>query len=296
MLKPYFEFSSTDTINNPLYYFPPDRIGYFYQMGINPDSDKEKSKSTIVSPCKFMFPKYGIGLFFNDNSVTFLLQNDMTHKSGENKFVYPILYFLSFKSFMNYKIFRGFSQPTTSTLLKNSPETERISFNLGKILKKEHKDKQTGIKSYSYNVEPYILSLEKKEIEYFLSVLNINLLMSIVYYLNGCETNKYFLIEFYKSIESIQNYFKGEKNMKNKLSPYGFKKDLYKKLRKYANDKKDFPLDIGRHAPVNNKNIFSVDIKRLLEEPKSKNIFEDSIFACQSGIESFIKYLQSNKA
>ena len=128
----------------------------------------------------------------------------------------------------------------------------------------------------------------------YLSIVNWELYLAITYYLIGCQNIQYFLIEFYKSVEIIKNYFKNETDLKTNLNPHGFNLNEYKKLKRYANDVRN-PLNIGRPAPKRWTGFTFIDIKRLLEEPKSKQVFGDSTRICRDMIESFISYLVSVK-
>lgn len=284
-LHPWIEVSASSTIENPNYTFPNDRIVQTYPL-------EDKPKGTIITrPSKISLQSRGLTLLFNDNKITcFLHAHNIPSEEG-NPWFTPLLYFIIYETFLNYNLY-GFPKPSSIALLDAAPEVDKISFNLGQLLRKEGEDEIAGekVKTFHHEIEPYILTLEKNDIDDFLAVLNENLYLAICYYLIGCENIKYFLIEYYKALEVIKNYFGSEKQMQEQLKPYGFKSIEYKKLNRYANDQRE-PLNIGRHAPKKGAKLFVVDFKRLAEEPKSKEIFEESSRICRTMIEIFMRYL-----
>jgi len=284
MIKALFEISASSTILNPYYFFPPDR-----NVEIFPNEYKPKG-TILVETCK-MSLQNGITILFNHNRITFFNHYDKEMSRNVNLLIEPLWYFIIFKTFIDYNVY-AFPQPDAETSLDVAPETERVHFNLGRVVKKEIHNKFG--KGFYHETEPYVLELEKKDIEGFLTVVNYTLYLAISYYLIGCRYERYFLIEYYKSLEAIKNYFGKEKEMQNKLRPYGFSlEENYKKLTKYANDQQR-PLNIGRHAPRKDARIFPVNLRRLLDEPRSKEIFEESSNVCRNMINMFIDYLEAN--
>lgn len=281
MLQPQIEITASSVIWNPLYSFPHDRVVQVYP------AKKAPKGTTIVELCKVSFPKYGFVLLFNDDKICIFKYPEKLSSPSNGSLINPLISFITFKTYINYNLY---SHPNSKSkaLLDIAPEVKSISMNLGQWQKKEHED-EIG-KGFSYEIVPYVLTLERQEIEKFLEFINSNLYLSICYYLIGCENIRYFLIEYYKSIEVISNYFANENKMKQKMAPYGFNKNDYNKLKKYANNELE-PLDIGRHAPKGKAELFVVNIKRLLEEPKSKDIFTESSCICRQTIEIFLRYL-----
>lgn len=275
---------ASGTILNPYYEFPCDRTTDIVRIGGEPEKAVPKPK--IVEPCRITFPNYGLVLLFNDTTIIFRFDTDERGR----QLLDPLLSYISFESFLNYNI-------SSATVISDAdinqlPEVERILFNLGRIVRKEAQT-ATG-RSFWYDCEPCQLVVEKKEIGDFLDIINIPLFAAIYYYLTGCANSEYFLIEFYKSIEAIRNYFKNEDTMKQKLKPFGFNTTDFKKLKKYANDELE-PLNIGRHAPKRYDKLVFVNVKRLLVEPKSKEVYEESTRICRAMIEIFIRYLKSTR-
>lgn len=287
MVQFIFSVKASSTILNPYFCFPSDRIVKLYP----PLEEKFEvtKKNLIVEPCKISLPRYRLIIMFNDDEIIFFKHSNKKISQKYYDLIHSLLSFIIFKTFMHYNLYSHSTSNKLNALLEEVPDLDIIKFNLGKIVKKEVGGKLE--KGFYYDVEPYSLLLKKQDIEDFLSVLNINLNLAIYYYLNGCYNIRYFLIDYYKSIEAIRNYFKNEKVMKEKLRPYNLNWKNYNKLKRYANDTTR-TLNIGRHAPKKGEVLYVVDVKRLLEDPKSKEIFEESSRICRGMIDIFIRYLK----
>jgi hypothetical protein len=116
----------------------------------------------------------------------------------------------------------------------------------------------------------------KETIEDFLLFDTYELNLAIVYYLLGCDQPQYFLIEYYKVLEVIENVFGGERNAIDALAPYGVVSAAFKAIKRYADDQQH-PFNIGRHAPKKGVDLRYIDIRKLLEQPASREVFLISI-------------------
>ncbi len=106
-------------------------------------------------------------------------------------------------------------------------------------------------KTISYiDTEPCEIVLNKNDITDYLMVIDETIWNAICYYLLGCDTQRYFLVEFYKCLEVIKTHFGNEKKLTDALKPHGFLRQVYKEAKKLANDRRR-PLSIARHAPLN---------------------------------------------
>lgn len=279
MLIPYYEVKASSTIFNPYFCFPEDRLVQEFP------NDKPFKGTKIVKLCKLSFPQYDFALLFNDNSIIYFIPDSHLKNQHGNPLLIPLLYFISFKTFMHYNQDKRPEQ-NAYDLFNKATEIDSIPFNLGRIVEKKSEH------GYCQDIEPVILTLKKQNVEDFLSAFNDYIYLAICYYLIGCENIRYFLVEYYKSIEIIRNYFKNMQDMKEKLCPYGFLKNNYNKLKQHANNERK-PLDIGRHAPKKVSKLHVVDMKHILENPISKEIFEESTRICREMIEIFIRYLKA---
>ena len=66
----------------------------------------------------------------------------------------------------------------------------------------------------------------------------------------------------------------------------------YKRFKRVANDVRN-PLNIGRHAPKKDTILSFIDVKNIISEPKSKQVFEESTHVCRDLISVFIRYLKA---
>jgi len=240
--------------------------------------------SKIVELCKLSLPNYGMQLVFEDKSVTFCVNPETEQKDVGNLFVEPLVRYLIFSTYLNYNLVAGpkFSRSNLNTI----PCTDTI------IIKLSRFSERTNDKGSIIKVLPAELYLKKESVEDYLNIINLELYLAISYYLIGCQNIEYFLIEFYKSVEIIKNYFGNEKIFKSCLEPFGLDYVAYKKFKRLANDKRN-PLNIGRHAPKKDTMLSFIDVKNLISEPKSKQVFEESTHVCRDLINIFIHYLKA---
>jgi hypothetical protein len=107
----------------------------------------------------------------------------------------------------------------------------------------------------------------------------------------GCDNPRYFLIEFYKAVEVVTKVFGGEDEFLKSLKPYGVAKSKFKKFGKVCNDMRLAPLNIGRHAPMPGAPLYSVDLRNLLVDPRSRDACESSTVFCRHVIDAYIAFL-----
>jgi hypothetical protein len=189
--------SASSTIPNTEYDFPPDRAVKVVRA-VN-KSSKSALPTIVVELCKLTFQKYGIVLLFRDVSITFCFETETDY----NSWLEPLLEYIIFKSYVKYDAF-GWAEIPESELAE-TPEVQQVLFNLGRIVMKPYRPTGKGTAGFLPEVEPFQLKLEKEDIESFLSLVNPHLQLALSYYLNGSNTTKYFLIEYYKSVEAIKN-------------------------------------------------------------------------------------------
>lgn len=288
MLRARLEVKASSMIFNPDYTFPLDRCVQMFP-------ERETAKGTrLTNRCKVSLPAHGLTLVFDDDRITFFGYPEGEERPESHPLVPRLLDFIIFKTFVKYN-FYGFPKLDSTVLVDVVREAEAVTFNLGKLVEREqeslHRDQK--IKWHYLEVEPCTLTLKSQDIQDFLVVADDSLYLSMRYYPVGCENSQYFLIEYYKSVETIYNHFGNEKSMEGALQPYGFRLGDYERLRRYANDQRK-ALNIGRHAPHKGTKLLHVDVKRLLEEPLSRRVFEDCSHTCRASIEAFMSYLKAS--
>lgn len=280
MMQPLFEISASSTILNGRIYFPAKRIVQSSQPIIN-------GHEQIAPLSKFSFPEFGLTLLFQDNTLTFFTNSGLPDAVPFH-LISAVWYFISFKTYMYYNV-QSLPNPDVQIILNSAPEVDCVSFNLGRVPSKDELQQ-----SLDLDVVPIKLDLMKSDVLEYIRIVDTDIHLAISYYLIGCENMRYFLIEHYKSLEVIKNFFRSKSKMSNSLSKFGFRPQDYDKLCKLANGELQ-PLNIGRHAPKKGIKLVSLNIKQLLDEPKSREIFEESTRICRSAIESFINFRRAGK-
>jgi hypothetical protein len=132
----------------------------------------------------------------------------------------------------------------------------------------------------------------KDQIVEFLHVLDATLYNAIAYYLIGCQFHRYFLVEYFKAAESIENELGSEAKLISTLMPYGVSATKYKMFKRLCNN---HPVDISRHAPKKGVPFYAVDIRNLLGAPESRELFASAVLSCRAVIDAYHLYLKGKK-
>ena len=268
---------ATGAILNP-WYDLPIVLGSSW-LG-DPDNRRQ-----ITSACRVDLRAHGIDLFFERDEMAFFFVDD---SPASRYLINPIRYFVTYRTYVNYNAIRfATSRPSGPTLT----EADDISFRLQEIVRVERDDAVAGGKLVHHEGRETSLQLPVASVLRFLRVLNPTLYYAVTFYLIGCENRRYFLVEFYKAIEVIKNAFGSEDAFLHSLKPHGVTKGAFKEFGKVSNDMRLAPLDIGRHAPVRGAPVYSLDLRNLLVEPRSRYVFESSTVFCRKVIDGYIAFL-----
>jgi hypothetical protein len=232
---------------------------------------------------------HGIELFFEHDEMAFFFLDD-TPSAGY--LINPIRYFVTYRTYVNYNAI-GFasSRPEGPTLT----EAECVRFKLQEIVRVERDDPAgPGTLVHHEGREAWV-ELPVASILQFLRVLNPTLYYAVTFYLIGCENHRYFLVEFYKAIEVIKNAFGSQAAFLDALQPHGVTRAAYEEFGMVSNDKRLAPLDIGRHAPLPGAPVYTIDLRNLLVEPRSREVFESSTVLCRRVIDGYIAFLTARQ-
>jgi hypothetical protein len=244
-----------------------------------------RGPKVVCSPTRIdLFDGRYVLLLRDDELVLFLAPEDI-----DSFPYYALLYYLCYHSRVNYNIIHP---PLGVQFPENLEPAEAIIFSMRKRVLVEREDTifgQTG-KFQHYESEPFSIRMSKSDIERHLKRATNELHLAISYFLIGCENLRYFLVEFYKAIEIIKLSFGSEIKLLKALKPHGLNSNDYKALKRYANDQHQ-PLDIGRHAPVPGTRLRHIDIRRLLTEPLSKDVWTNSVRITRLVIDTYSAYL-----
>jgi hypothetical protein len=203
---------------------------------------------------------------------------------------YPLWYFIKYRSRVNYNIVTPERLALDPAALSTSA---RVTFTLRRLVEVTRDELIAGEKRHSwhYETEAHEISIEARELEDLLRFCTPQLYLAIAYYLIGCEHPRYFLIEFFKAVEVIENAFGGESAAIGALSEWGVARAHFKKVKRYASDQQR-PFDIGRHAPQG-EDLRVIDVRRLLEEPLSRQVFRESAAATRQAIDAYFGHLRA---
>ena len=122
---------------------------------------------------------------------------------------YPLWYFINYRSRVNYII-------VTPDRLVRDPASlsasTTVTFTLRRLVEVTREEAIAGEthQFWHYETEVHEISIDVRELEDLLQLCTPQLHLAIAYYLIGCEHPRYFLIEFFKAVEAIENAFGGE--------------------------------------------------------------------------------------
>jgi hypothetical protein len=223
--------------------------------------------------------QYGVTLGFDDDSLW--VANDDRHVGRD---LSSVVNYVSYKTFICYNILMPLGEPEYPP---DAADASQVVFHLAKIVEKQ--ERINGKIATWHEDEPCELILTKQDVADYLRAIDLALTYAIYYYLMGCNTSTYFLVEFYKCLEVIEEQLGGEKGLLKNLAWFGLDPGLHKTVKRLANDQKK-PLSIGRHAPYPGVPMIPVDTKWLFDDPRGRKTFEAGEEACRSVIECYIKY------
>jgi hypothetical protein len=279
---PPISAKATGVIMNPWYELS-DRVTLI-STGSASTSDEQLQ---ITPSCRVDLEERNLTLMFHNDAVIFVFTGTSL---APRHLVNPIRYFLTYQTFINYNLISPVVVPLD---IHTFDEVDRIQFKVERITRVET-ERQEGdklIKGFYHTGIEDQLEITAESIGQYLRVLNPTLYYSIAFYLIGCENPRYFLIEFYKAVEAIRNVFGTENGFLTSLRPYGVTKPKFKDFTKVCNDIRLAPLDIGRHAPMPDAPLYAVDLKNLLIETRSRDVFESSTIFCRQVIDAYVAFL-----
>ena len=260
-------------ILNPWYSLPV----HIVSLGSSSSRINNDDALKITRPCRIELERWGLNLFFRDNEIVFVASGDSREPLI---LVDPVLYFLIYRTFVNYNMIGGADDPDPN----DYEYVDVVQFKVERIVSR---NRESGFPHRMRKEE--LLDVTVRSLAQYLGVLNPTLYSALAYYLRGCENSRYFLVEFYKAVEVIKNALGGESKLLKALSPYGVSHKKLKEFGKACNDKVTSTLDIGRHAPMPDAPLYSVDLRT--SEPRSLQVFESSTVVCRQVVDAYIAFL-----
>ena len=248
--------NASGIIFNPWYHLPPQ---VFATSG-------PRTPIRIIAPkTQLDLCNHGIRLYGQDDEIVF----EFTDSSQLARYkVHPISYFLTYMSFIDWNII---GSPSSGLVESDYAEAGSMTF---RVLKS--------------NGEHRVIVTQDQLVE-FLNIVNPTLYNAIAYYLIGCQSHRYFLVEYFKAAETIENELGGEAKLISTLKPYGVTSTKYKRFKRLCNA---HPVDISRHAPQKGVPFYAMDIRNLLGEPESRKLFESATCSCREVIDAYNLYIK----
>jgi hypothetical protein len=246
-------------------------------------------KVAVVKPCKLTLPHLGVAIVFNGDSITLFANDARTAKNG-----YLLDHLVNFLIYTSRVDYRGYCNWLADKTLDAKQEVGRtIVFNLERDVS-AHKGTSKGIGDVAgrlvlLDIEAFQLEVDREPFNLFHEVMDMHLAYAIAFFLASCANPRYFVVEFYKSTESIRHAFRNEKTMLNALVPYGLARRPYNAFKEAANNTMQ-PIAFGRHAPKI-KHVFGIDI-RSLSHPKTiqGRLFREAMQISRACIDAYIAF------
>jgi hypothetical protein len=279
---PPLSIGATGTILNPWYELPP-RTTVVCLNEANPI----KWQVELTPPCRVELVSHDLRLFFQNDQIVFAFTGDTC---TSHYLINPIRDFLTYQTFINYNLVGS----ATNRLDESTfDEVDCVRFKVQRItrVETERKEGDRVVRGFYYVGEDEWLEVAVVSLTEYLRILNPSLYYAIAFYLIGCDNPRYFLVEFYKAVEVITNVFGGERALLTALQPYGVTRSEWKDFGKVCNDMRLAPLDIGRHAPMPGVPLYSVDLRNLLSEPRSREVLEAATAFCRQVIDAYMAFL-----
>jgi hypothetical protein len=278
---------ATGVVLNPWYEFPSHVTQTSADSPSAPDDQHQ-----ITPSCRIDLEEQNLRLLFHNDAVVFVFTGAALEP---RQLVNPIRYFLTYQTFINYNLISPVTIPLDTNMFD---KVDHIPFKVERITRVEI-ERQHGdeiVKGFYHTGTEEQIEITADSIAQYLRIINPTIYYSIAFYLIGCENPRYFLIEFYKAVEAIKNGFGSENSFLASLRPYGVTKQGLKDFTKVCNDMRLAPLDIGRHAPMPNAPLYSVELRNLLVETRSRDVFESSTMFCRQVINAYTACLSQQAA
>lgn len=268
---------ASGAVFNPWYDLP--RI---YIASSDPSIISRNNNPPITPICRVELKAHGLTLFFRHDRIIFVGKSEKAYNT-----INPLLCFFAYRTFINYNIYWStveFPDPD------QFPELDPIPFTLDRVVRVETEALIEGkpVKTLHHEGRKESREVSVESIATFLKILNQPLYSALLFYLRGCSNPMYFLVEYYKAIETIVDAYGGQKKFFGALRPHGITKTRHSEFGKFSNDKQLAPVDIGRHAPVPGASVHSFDVRTMFYDPRSREIFEKSTSFCRDVIDAYV--------
>ncbi len=244
----------------------------------------------VVEPCKVTMDKLRAAVLFAKNSITPFVEDEKALREGKYDWLNHLENFIIYKSRVKYHGYMNQFSPEVASF-DACPEVDRaVTFNVFRLTGEQGIKRLEDNTRVALGMEPYRLEVDRTFFDEFDKLIDRSLEMSLIHFLDASENPKYFLHEYYKCMEGIENSFGGEKPMLNALQPYGFTNKMLNELNRTANNPRQ-PLSFARHATAPGANVIGITDRALYSESWQRQLFIDATKICRAGIDAYVSYL-----
>lgn len=273
--------TASGTIFNPWYVLRSESCR-LNSLGSSPEAPSPGPD--IAGPCKVTLRALKLTLYFERDQVIFSFSGN----SHEPRYlVGPVLQYLSYETYVDYCCV-GLGHPREAA---HYDEVDRIHFRLRRLPRLGENSAQSDGRSWSHLGVADSIELPVSSIVEYIRVLNQTLHYAIGFYLRGCANSQYFLVEFSKSVEAVEDAFQNQGDCLRSLARFGVKRKDWKDFGLLCNDKVIAPLTIGRHPPKPGAPVRDVDASHVLSSPPFLEVFESATVFCRQVIDAYTAYL-----
>ncbi len=227
------------------------------------------------------------------HAITLFVEDEAKHREGKYGWLNHLVNFIVYQSRVRYNEYCNWLEDEEESFRACEEAGATVVFNLER--RGPGGIKKIGDVWVSMGTEPCRLEVERALFDDFHKLIDRSLAIAITYFLLGCENPRYFLVEYYKSVEVLSNEFGEEAKMLAALSPYGLSKQMFKTLTRHANNALK-PISFGRHAPNKNAYVLDLDIRSLMHpETIQHELFAESTKICRAAIDAYVTYLRARR-
>lgn len=284
-MHPTCTVTARTTIFNGEYELPVEE-----QYGPNGTSSNNWENRLIVEPCRVTMEGLRSAVLFARNSFTPFVEDGEGLQEGKYTWLNHLENFIVYKSRVKYCIYMNHFAPEVASF-DACPEVDRaVAFKVFRLTEEQGiKQLEDGM-FVALGAEPFSLEVDRKYFDGFDKLIDNSLKIAVAHFLDASENPKYFLHEYYKSIEVIKKGFGGEKDMLAALQPHGFTRAMWKELAHTANEPRQ-PLSFARHATAPGANAIGISDRALYRQSWQRQLFVNMTRICRAGIDAYVCYL-----
>lgn len=247
---------------------------------------------SIVETCRLTLDQLGVAVLFADNSITTFVEDEQRLKDGSYEWLDHLVNYIIYKSRVNYRCYCNAFAEEVSTFVTCSEIDRALTFNLERLTA-EQGIKKVGDRYVALGSEPCRLEIDRAEFDCFHKLIDRGLAVAITYFLVASENPLYFLVEYYKCLETVKRELGGERALLDLLQPHGFTQEMYKSLTRDANDHRT-PIAFGRHAPRKGTHVIGIDLHSLQRPTMQRDLFGKATGICRACIDAYVSHLRGS--